>query len=108
MRIRRVMTFTFVAVLAGVAWMTVGLEPSAAAPGAETVVAGAESFDTMHVSCASSDVVAMHGTTESLTDADWSAMSSHMDSNQMGSGMMGQGMMDPTGHHATAMGTELW
>lgn len=103
MRLRRVMTFTFVAVLAVVAWMTVGVEPTAAAPGAETGMASAESFGTMHVSCVPIDVVAMHGTMESLTDEDRDAMGSHMDSS-----MMGQGIMGPAGHHATVMGTELW
>ncbi len=102
-RVRHALTFIIVAVLVSTAWMSFGVHPSAASPGAETGVTDTGSLDAMHAACASGNIDAMHGIMESMTDEDWDAMDSHM-----GSGMMSSGMMGSASHETTTMDTRRW
>lgn len=89
MTVRRVLTFAIAVALVGAAWVTVGVQSSAASPDTGADMTGTDALAAMHAACVSNDVDAMRGVMESLTDEDWDAMGSHMGSEMMSSGMMG-------------------
>lgn len=96
MTVRRVLTFAIAVALVGAAWVTVGVQSSAASPDTGADMTGTDALAAMHAACVSNDVDAMRGVMESLTDEDWDAMGSHMGSEMMSSGMMGSASYETT------------